>query len=285
LNREVIFETKGEKAIDGAGVHLVRVLGNATRDIYDPFLMLDAFDSKDKSDYSAGFPMHPHRGIETVSFLCKGEMTHRDHLGTEATIYDGEAQWLTAGSGAEHEEMPGGERILGTQLWLNLPAKYKMSAPPAYHSISKREIKEFEFKGGRLRLITGKYEDEEGWQGKYLPLDFYDIHLEDNVSVEIPVREGLSAFAFTLRGEVIISGKNVEEKTAAKLGDGDRVLLETKNNKAEILIYALKRLDEPVAWFGPIVMNTEAEIRQAFEELNNGTFIKENADYGNEVLE
>lgn len=147
MNREVIFETKGEKAIDGAGVHLVRVLGNATRDIYDPFLMLDAFDSKDKRDYSAGFPMHPHRGIETVSFLCKGEMTHRDHLGTEATIYDGEAQWLTAGSGAEHEEMPGGGRILGTQLWLNLPAKYKMSAQPAYHSISNKEIKEFEFKG------------------------------------------------------------------------------------------------------------------------------------------
>lgn len=164
MNREVIYETKGMRATDGAGVQLVRVFGNRTTDIYDPFLMLDAFDSKDKRDYSAGFPMHPHRGIETVSFLCKGEMTHRDHLGIEATIYDGEAQWLTAGSGAEHEEMPGGERILGAQLWLNLPAKDKMSAPPAYHSITNKEIKEFKLEGGKLRLITGKYKNEEGWR-------------------------------------------------------------------------------------------------------------------------
>ena len=281
MNREVIFETKGEKAIDGAGVHLVRVLGNATRDIYDPFLMLDAFDSKDKRDYSAGFPMHPHRGIETVSFLCKGEMTHRDHLGIEATIYDGEAQWLTAGSGAEHEEMPGGERILGAQLWLNLPAKDKMSAPPAYHSITNKEIKEFKLEGGKLRLITGKYKNEEGWQGKHLPLDFYDIHLEANAKIEIPVREGWSAFVFTLLGDVTVGGKLISENTAAKLGEGDRVLLETKESGAEILIYSSKRLDEPVAWYGPIVMNTQDEIRQAFEDLNAGAFIKERADYSN----
>lgn len=282
MNREVIYETKGMRATDGAGVQLVRVFGNRTTDIYDPFLMFDAFDSKDKSDYEAGFPMHPHRGIETVSFLSKGEMTHRDHLGIEATIYDGEAQWLTAGSGAEHEEMPGGERILGAQLWLNLPAKDKMSASPAYHSITNKEIKEFKLEGGKLRLITGKYKNEEGWQGKYLPLDFYDIHLEANAKVEIPIRDGWSAFVFTLLGDVTVGGKPISEKTAAKLGDGDRVLLETKESGAEILIYASKRLDEPVAWYGPIVMNTQDEIRQAFEDLNAGTFIKERADYGNQ---
>ena len=281
MNREVIYETKGMRATDGAGVQLVRVFGNRTTDIYDPFLMFDAFDSKDKSEYEAGFPMHPHRGIETVSFLSKGKMTHRDHLGIEATIYDGEAQWLTAGSGAEHEEMPGGERILGAQLWLNLPAKDKMSAPPAYHSITNKEIKEFKLEGGKLRLITGKYKNEEGWQGKYLPLDFYDIHLEANAKVEIPVREGWSAFVFTLLGDVTVGGKLISEKTAAKLGDGDRVLLETKESGAEILIYASKRLDEPVAWYGPIVMNTQDEIKQAFEDLNAGAFIKERADYSN----
>lgn len=281
MNREVIYETKGMRATDGAGVQLVRVFGNRTTDIYDPFLMFDAFDSKDKSEYEAGFPMHPHRGIETVSFLSKGEMTHRDHLGIEATIYDGEAQWLTAGSGAEHEEMPGGERILGAQLWLNLPAKDKMSAPPAYHSITNKEIKEFKLEGGKLRLITGKYKNEEGWQGKYLPLDFYDIHLEANAKIEIPVREGWSAFVFTLLGDVTVGGKLISENTAAKLGEGDRVLLETKESGAEILIYASKRLDEPVAWYGPIVMNTQDEIRQAFEDLNAGAFIKERADYSN----
>ena len=281
MNREVIYETKGMRATDGAGVQLVRVFGNRTTDIYDPFLMFDAFDSKDKSEYEAGFPMHPHRGIETVSFLSKGEMTHRDHLGIEATIYDGEAQWLTAGSGAEHEEMPGGERILGAQLWLNLPAKDKMSAPPAYHSITNKEIKEFKLEGGKLRLITGKYKNEEGWQGKYLPLDFYDIHLEANAKIEIPVREGWSAFVFTLLGDVTVGGKLISENTAAKLGEGDRVLLETKESGAEILIYSSKRLDEPVAWYGPIVMNTQDEIRQAFEDLNAGAFIKERADYSN----
>ena len=281
MNREVIYDTKGMKATDGAGVQLVRVFGNRTTDIYDPFLMFDAFDSKDEKEYEAGFPMHPHRGIETVSFLSKGKMTHRDHLGIEATIYDGEAQWLTAGSGAEHEEMPGGERILGAQLWLNLPAKDKMSAPPAYHSITNKEIKEFKLEGGKLRLITGKYKNEEGLQGKYLPLDFYDIHLEANAKVEIPVREGWSAFVFTLLGDVTVGGKLISEKTAAKLGDGDRVLLETKESGAEILIYSSKRLDEPVAWYGPIVMNTHEEIRQAFEDLNAGTFIKERADYSN----
>ncbi|WP_290649677.1 pirin family protein [Lachnoanaerobaculum sp.] len=281
MNREVIYETKGMRATDGAGVQLVRVFGNRTTDIYDPFLMFDAFDSKDKSEYEAGFPMHPHRGIETVSFLSKGEMTHRDHLGIEATIYDGEAQWLTAGSGAEHEEMPGGERILGAQLWLNLPAKDKMSAPPAYHSITNKEIKEFKLEGGKLRLITGKYKNEEGWQGKHLPLDFYDIHLEANAKIEIPVREGWSAFVFTLLGDVTVGGKLISENTAAKLGEGDRVLLETKESGAEILIYSSKRLDEPVAWYGPIVMNTQDEIRQAFEDLNAGAFIKERADYSN----
>ena len=233
MNREVIYETKGMRATDGAGVQLVRVFGNRTTDIYDPFLMFDAFDSKDKSEYEAGFPMHPHRGI------------------------------------------------LGAQLWLNLPAKDKMSAPPAYHSITNKEIKEFKLEGGKLRLITGKYKNEEGWQGKYLPLDFYDIHLEANAKIEIPVREGWSAFVFTLLGDVTVGGKLISEKTAAKLGEGDRVLLETKESGAEILIYASKRLDEPVAWYGPIVMNTHEEIRQAFEELNAGTFIKERADYSN----
>lgn len=279
MMRKVIHQTKGHKEIDGAGVHLVRVLGNQTTDIHDPFLMLDAFDSRNPSDYTAGFPMHPHRGIETVSFISKGEMLHRDHLGTEAVIYDGEAQWLTAGSGAEHEEFPGGERILGTQMWLNLPAKDKMTAPPAYHSIDKDEIKEFPLDGGVLRLVTGEYNNEKAWQGKYLPLDFYDIHLEPNAKVEIPVQEGWSAFVFTLVGDVEISETLVEEKTAAKLSDGNHIILETKDNSAEVLLYSSKRLDEQVAWAGPIVMNTIEELNQAFDDLQEGTFIKEQTEY------
>lgn len=279
MNRKVIYQTKGQRSMDGAGVRLVRVLGNDTADIYDPFLMLDAFDSTNPADYEKGFPMHPHRGIETVSFLSKGQMVHRDHLGTEATVHDGEAQWLTAGSGAFHEEMPGGERILGTQLWLNLPAKDKMVADPAYHGISVDEIKEFPLEGGKLRLVTGNYKDEIGWQGKYLPLDFYDIHLEPHAKVEVPVREGWSAFIFTLLGDIKVSGTEVSEKTAAKLGEGDSVILETGDNGAEVLLYSSKKLDEPVAWYGPIVMNTQDELITALDEINDGTFIKKNEDY------
>lgn len=277
--REVIFETKGQRAIDGAGVNLVRVLGNTTTDIYDPFLMLDAFDSTNPEDYEKGFPMHPHREIETVSFISKGQMIHRDHLGTEAVVHDGEAQWLTAGSGAQHEEMPGGDRLLGTQLWINLPAKDKMKAAPAYHGISKDEIKEFPLEGGMLRLVTGEYKNHKGWQGKYLPLDFYDIHLQPHAKVEVPVRDGWSAFLFTLTGDAKVSGTSVSEKTAAKLGDGDSVILETGDIGAEILLYSSKRLDEPVAWYGPIVMNTEEELDIAVNEIYNGNFIKEIAEY------
>ena len=258
---------------------MVRVLGNTTTDIYDPFLMLDAFDSTNPEDYEKGFPMHPHREIETVSFISKGQMIHRDHLGTEAVVHDGEAQWLTAGSGAQHEEMPGGDRLLGTQLWINLPAKDKMKAAPAYHGISKDEIKEFPLEGGMLRLVTGEYKNHKGWQGKYLPLDFYDIHLQPHAKVEVPVRDGWSAFLFTLTGDAKVSGTSVSEKTAAKLGDGDSVILETGDIGAEILLYSSKRLDEPVAWYGPIVMNTEEELDIAVNEIYNGNFIKEIAEY------
>lgn len=277
--REVVYQTKGQKAVDGAGVHLVRVLGNNDTEIYDPFLMLDAFDSDDSQEYEVGFPMHPHRGIETVSFISKGEMIHRDHLGTEATVYDGEAQWLTAGSGAEHEEMPGGERLLGTQLWLNMSAKDKMQADPAYHGISKGEIREFPLEGGMLRLVTGSYEGHEGWQGKYCPLDFYDIHLQPHAHVTVPVREGWSAFLFTLLGDVKAGETSVPAKTAAKLGNGDCVVLETGDEPAEILLYSSIRLDEPVAWYGPIVMNTNDELITALDELSAGTFIKKTAAY------
>ncbi|MGN0363456.1 MAG: pirin family protein [Bilifractor sp.] len=282
MKRQVIYQTKGQRAVDGAGVHLVRVLGNETTDIYDPFLMLDAFDSSNPRDYEAGFPMHPHRGIETITFISKGQMLHRDHLGTEATVVGGEAQWLTAGSGAEHEEMPSGDRMLGTQLWLNIPAKDKMKADPAYHSITNDEIQEFPLNGGVLRLVTGKYKDTEGWQGKYVPVDFYDIHLEPGARVEVPVREGWTAFLFTLVGDVKAGETAVSEKTAAKLGDGDSVILQTGDQGAEILLYSAPRLDEPVAWYGPIVMNTREELVEAFSELQDGTFIKKTAEYDSE---
>ena len=155
MERKIIQQVRGFGTKDGAGVSLVRVLGNQTVQEYDPILMLDSFDSTNPDDYTAGFPMHPHRGIETISYVYRGFMTHKDSLGNEDTIGDGEVQWMTAGSGIMHEEkLLAAERILGVQLWLNLPAKDKM-VPPAYHSIKNSEIEEIDFDWGKLRLLAG----------------------------------------------------------------------------------------------------------------------------------
>lgn len=282
--RKVENRVKGSRTKDGAGVSLVRVLGNTTTDIYNPFLMLDAFDSTNPDDYTAGFPMHPHRGIETVTFLSKGSIVHEDHLGTKASISDGEAQWLTAGSGAYHSEMPQpAERMLGVQLWLNIPAKYKMVAEPFYHGVINEEIEEIPIEGGKLRLICGNYGEYSGIQGKYLPLDYYDIHLDawGKLTLDV-VGEEKSAMVFTLEGDAIVSGEMVSEKTAAKLGDGDTVTIEAGENPIEILFMCSEKLDEPVAWYGPIVMNTHEELQQALDELRNGEFVKQDAKYENQ---
>lgn len=281
--RKVKKQVQGERTRAGAGVSLVRVLGEETSEIFDPFLTYDAFDSTDPSEYMMGFPTHPHRGIETVTFLSKGTIVHQDHLGTKAAIGPGESQWLTAGSGAFHSEMfEASERLLGTQLWLNLPAKYKMTAEPFYHGILNKEIQEFPFEKGKLRLLTGNYKGCSGIQGKYLPLDYYDILLEGGGSIELDVPgDNKSVMVFTLDGDAVVSGTKVPSKTAAKLGDGDTVTIEADNGPLEILFLSSDRLGEPMAWKGPIVMNTKEEIDRAYDDLEKGTFIKQEARYEN----
>lgn len=279
MERKVIQKVKGFRATDGAGVSLVRVLGHETVYDFDPFLMLDSFDSTDQREYSAGFPTHPHRGIETVTFLAKGRMTHGDHLGTTQTISDGEAQWLTARSGAFHSEQPGGNHLLGLQLWLNLPKKDKMTAAPAYHGITNDEIQEFPFEGGKLRLLTGEYQGHKGWQGKYLPLDYYDIHMNPGAKITLDVKPENTVMVFTLVGDIVTGGTHVETKTAARLVDGDTVTIEAGRNGAEVMLMSAPALHEPISWYGPIVMNTQSEIRTAIHELNDGTFVKQNTKY------
>lgn len=277
--RQIVQQIKGVRATDGAGVSLVRVLGHDTIYDFDPFLMLDSFDSERPEEFSAGFPEHPHRGIETISYIAKGEMTHEDHLGSKQTIREGEAQWLTAGSGAFHSEQPGGNKLLGLQLWLNLPRKDKMTAPPAYHGILKDEIQTFPFEGGILRLITGNYQNNKGWQGKYLPLDYYDIQLNPHASISINVPVTNTVMIFTLQGDAMVCQTPVSEKTAALLADGDKVIIETGNKAAQVMLMSAPPTREPIAWYGPIVMNEQQEIRKAIQELNEGTFIKQNTKY------
>jgi len=279
MERKIKQQVRGFRTHDGAGVSLVRVLGSGTVEEYDPILMLDSFDSINPDDYTAGFPMHPHRGIETISYVYRGFMTHKDSLGNEDTIGDGEVQWMTAGSGIMHEEkLPAAERMLGVQLWLNLPAKDKM-APPAYHSIKNSEIEEIAFDWGKLRLLAGEFEGRKGYMSKYLPLNYYDLHLNPNASVIMNTESKHSVMMFTLLGEACIGGDLVKEKTAVKLTSGDQVEIKATDEKAQVLFVSSKRLDESVVWGGPIVMNTKEELKKAFDDLKKGTFIKDKISY------
>lgn len=278
MERKVIQKVWGHGTRDGAGVSLVRVLGPGTVGEYDPILLLDSFDSTNPDDYTAGFPMHPHRGIETISYVYRGYMTHRDSLGNEETIGNGEVQWMTAGSGILHEEkLPASERLLGVQLWLNMPAKDKM-APPAYHSIKNSEIQEIELENARLRLLAGRFKDKQGYMSKYLPLDYYDIHLNSNATIFIDTDREHSVLVFTLSGDAYVGGELIKEKSAVKLSAGDYAEIRAEKD-TQILFVSSTLLAEPVAWGGPIVMNTEEELNKAFDDLKNGTFISSKISY------
>lgn len=279
MERKIKQQVTGFRTQDGAGVNLVRVLGNRTVKEFDPILLLDSFDSTNPDDYTAGFPMHPHRGIETISYIYRGSMTHRDSLGNEDTIGDGEVQWMTAGSGIMHEEkLPASERLLGVQLWLNLPAKDKM-VPPVYHSIKNSEIEEIELENGKLRLLAGEYEGRKGYISKYLPLDYYDIHLNSNASTIVNTDSERFVMVFTLLGDVYIGDELVKEKTAVKLTSGDHVRIKATGKNAQVLFMSSKALSEPVVWGGPIVMNTKEELNKAFDDLRRGTFLQDKISY------
>ena len=279
MERKVLKKVTGYRTTDGAGVNLVRVLSRNTVSDFDPILMLDSFDSTNPRDYIAGFPLHPHRGIETISYIYHGHMIHKDSLGNEDAITDGEVQWMTAGSGIMHEEkLPASPRMLGVQLWLNLASKDKMVAP-AYLAIKASEIKEIPLEHGKLRLLAGSYLNHVGYQSKYQPLDYYDIHLNPKSEVTIQTDNNRSVMLFTLVGSIIVDGQTIAEKTAVKLGDGDIVSIKTNLEKAQILFVSSVALNEPVAWGGPIVMNTRDELYKAFQDLDDGTFLKQGIHY------
>lgn len=279
MERKIKKMVQGFATQDGAGVHLVRVLGNATVEDYDPILMLDSFDSTHPDDYTAGFPMHPHRGIETISYVVRGAMQHRDSLGNADTISDGEVQWMTAGSGILHEErIPAAEHLLGVQLWLNLPAKDKM-IPPAYHSIRSADIPEVPFDGGKLRVLAGSYREVHGYAAPHLPLDYYDVRLDADAQLLLETDPARAVMLFTLQGKITVAGTTIPEKTAARLTAGEHVVLQGGSEPARVLFISSEALDEPVAWGGPIVMNTRAQLSKAFEELEAGTFLKNSITY------
>lgn len=265
----------GKRTVDGAGVRLVRVLGN--RDVYDfdPFLMLDSFDSTDPADYIAGFPTHPHRGIETITYLIAGEVEHRDSLGNHGVIRAEGSQWMTAGSGILHQEMPQpAPRMLGLQLWLNLPRAEKMTAP-AYFDITRDLTAKTKAGAATVRVISGQFNGAAGATAPHVPASMFDVQLPAGEAVEIPAPSEETTFLFLIEGGALVNGRTIPPKTAVLFGPGDFIAVAAPGDaNARFVFFSAPPLREPIAWGGPIVMNTEEELRHAFTELRDGTFIK-----------
>ena len=265
-----------QSVVEGAGVRLKRSIATATLDYVDPFLLLDHFASKDPADYQAGFPLHPHRGIETVTYLLSGVVHHRDTLGNSGAINAGDIQWMTAGRGIMHEEMPQvrPEGVAGFQLWVNLPAKLKMTKP-RYQNIAANEIPEISREGlAKIRLIAGTVDGVSGpVTGIAAEPVYLDIFVPPHASFIQPISEGHAAFAYVFEGEAKFAGKDVvSHPRLVVLGDGDFVEVKTGGSPARFLLVSGKPLGEPIARYGPFVMNTRAEIEQTLRELQQGTF-------------
>ena len=273
-DKKVVRVVRGQRTVDGAGVNLVRVLGRETVEDFDPFLMLDSFDSRHPEDYVKGFPLHPHRGIETVTYLVQGEIIHKDSLGNAGVIRDGGTQWMTAGSGILHEEMPqASERMLGLQLWLNLPQREKMTEPK-YFDIRKQDTREIQREDYALRIISGNWEGEEGARPHHIQATLMEFLLKEGKQLHIPAKSDENSFIFLLEGDAVIAGDRYQEKSAILFGDGDVVRVSTADKPVRFVFAQGPRLREPVAWGGPIVMNTQQELPQAFADLRSGNFIK-----------
>lgn len=270
----------GQPATDGAGVQLVRLIGQPSLMDFDPFLLLDAFRSDNPEDYIAGFPPHPHRGFETVTYLLDGRMRHRDNAGNEGVIEPGGIQWMTAGRGIVHSEMPEQENGLleGFQLWINLPGEHKMAAP-AYQEFGDAQIPSETRPGASIKVITGT--TSQGTVGPVSqPLTepvYFDVRLDADARFEEDLPAGHNAFVYVIDGvlkldELDGSRRELGRDQLAILGDGDTVAGEAGDRGARFLLIAGKPLNEPVARAGPFVMNTEQELRQAFSDYQGGKF-------------
>lgn len=282
--RNAVLSIQGRTAYDGAGVKLQRIFGHAEAGRFDPFLLLDAFGSDDPADYLPGFPMHPHRGIETVTYLLEGSVRHSDSTGSGGVIGPGDLQWMSAGSGIVHEEMPlqSPRGVHGLQLWVNLAKKEKMQSP-AYRGAVASEVPVVPTGSGTVRVLSGS------WGGANGPIVgvarspvYLDIELKPDSSIKLDVPEGRTAFIYVMNGAVAVAAekagsgcdKPYAAGTCVLLGDGDEAEFRSGSTSARFVIVHAPPLGEPIAWGGPIVMNTREELDQAFRELDEGSFIK-----------
>ena len=272
--------TSAKPTIEGAGVKLHRAFGFGDTKDTDPFLLLDDFRNDNPEDYLAGFPWHPHRGIETVTYMIRGVVEHGDSIGNKGAIQSGDVQWMTAGNGILHQEMP--QRydgmFQGFQLWVNLPASKKMM-DPRYRDVKSAQIPVARIaEGVEAKIITGDLAGAKGpVRDLVVKIEYLDIKMESGKVFEHESVDGLTQFAYLYKGEALLNPEDknpATQGTLAVFGEGKGVKIRSGISGARFLLVSGKTLREPIAWGGPIVMNTEEELDRAFEELRQGTFIK-----------
>ena len=277
--RKIELTVNSQTVIEGAGVKLQRVFGYPRRGLLDPFLMLDHFGSDNPVDYMAGFPYHPHRGIETVTYMLAGQVEHKDSEGNTGIIKEGGIQWMTAGKGIIHQEMPieCDCRLNGFQLWVNLPGKNKLM-DPRYQDIPGDKIPELDWKGIKVRVLAGKFAGAEGpVKDIIVKPNFLDLTVPPETEQTIRVPLGHTAFVYVFEGSGyfgIGKEKKVRSGTMAKLVDGDQIYFASGSKQLRFIFVSGKPLNEPIEWRGPIVMNTKEELYQAFEDYHNGILAK-----------
>lgn len=296
--RPVRRVTQGTPTVEGAGVRLQRAFGFGQTEDFDPFLLFDDFRNDNPDDYRAGFPWHPHRGIETITYVLAGNVEHRDSLGNHGNLGAGEVQWMTAGSGILHQEMPAGDeagRMHGFQLWANLPSSLKMTTP-RYQDIAAGEIPSIvEDDGTTVRVICGKYRGRTGpVEGVAADPRYLDVWVPPGIVKHLPVETSRHAFAYVFEGggafrdtsapqavmtEDVVTGEtgrdpDIRNRSLVLFDQGDEVVVRGGEAGMRFLLVSGRPLGEPVAWHGPIVMNTQDELRQAMSELRSNTFIR-----------
>ena len=279
--REVRVTLKSRSTMEGAGVRLKRAFGYADPTL-DPFLLLDDFHSDDPNDYMAGFPWHPHRGIETITYMLHGRVEHGDSMKNSGIIGAGDVQWMTAGNGIIHQEMPkrndNDPKLAGFQLWANLPASHKMMNP-RYRDITNDQIPEVVVNDNvKIKIICGEINDVKGPVRDIITdPEYLDVFIEPNSEFKHAIDNTHNVFAYVIDGEATFDSIKDEIVSAEHLiiyREGDEVLIKTKDKSARFLLISGRPIGEPVAWRGPIVMNSEEELRIAFNEYSKGTFIK-----------
>lgn len=279
--RKVKYVTRSTPTLEGAGVHLHRAFANEKAHLFDPFLLLDDFRADKPEYYIKGFPWHPHRGIETITYVLKGDVEHGDSLGNKGDIKGGEVQWMTAGSGIIHQEMPKGNSdgiMEGFQLWANLPMKDKMM-DPRYRDITAEQIPLLRQDNGvEIKIICGQVDGVSGPVANVMiEPEYLDVWIPSNEKFTHTTNENHTAFSYIYFGEGIFEEGGTEtlrDKHLVLFDSGQQVNITAKNGGLRFLLISGQPLKEPIAWGGPIVMNTEEELRLAFEELKNDNFIK-----------